>query len=73
MHAVHHPAFGREDDREAQIRSIDQSNMLNNTFPTRRLVELWRERLANLTNVGERNLQNREVAGTRYELINVPR
>ena len=47
--------------------------MLNDTFPTRRLVELWRERLANLTNVGERNLQNREVAGTRYELINVPR
>jgi len=56
MHAIHHAALGREDDREAQIRRFNEPNMLDYRSPTRRLVPLGRERLSNFANVGQWNV-----------------
>ena len=53
MHAIHHAALGREDDREAQIRRFNEPNMFDHRSPTCRLVGLGRERLFNFTNVGK--------------------
>src|SRR4030095_7057546 len=56
MHAIHHTAVGREDDRETQIRRLNEPNMLDHRSPTGRLVGLRRERLSNFTNVAKWNV-----------------
>src|SRR5262245_49868171 len=73
MHAIHHTAVGREDDRETQIRRLNEPNMLDHRSPTCSFVRLRQERLSNFTNVAKWNVYDWEVSSKRDESINIPR
>ena len=73
VHAIHHAAAGRKNDGKAQIRPLYQADVLENTSPGQGLVVLGAERLVELADGSQWDVNARKVFGPRDEPINVPR